>query len=67
MKFKSINKHIVNGSTLMGFGITILFLSKEIINDHNIIGIWGLGGGIWFSLLGLYELFISVVSKKFFE
>lgn len=67
IKFKSINKHIIDGSTLMGFGLAVILLSLQALDISRIMGIWSLVGGIWFLLLGVYEIFISFLSNKFFE
>lgn len=67
MKLKPISRHIVNGSGLMGFGITVIFLSFEVLDTHKIIGMWSLFAGIWFLFLGVYEIAISVVSRNFFD
>jgi len=69
IKLKPINKHIVNGSTLMGFGITVILLTLEVweTTQGKIMLVWGITGGLWFLFLGVYEILISVTTHKLFE
>ena len=69
-KLKPLSFHIVNGSTLMGFGLAAFFLARETFVNPNIpdiTGGWALLGALWFLGLGVYEFIIAVTSKEFFD
>ena len=64
---KPISRHLVNGSTLMGFGITVILMSLNLLTTNKFLGTWSLLSGVWFLLLGAYECLIAAFSKTFFE
>lgn len=70
MKFKALSKHIVNGSTLVAFGLTVLSFSYLLFDKGYFIlsGIIALCS-MWFGFWGFYEfVFVGFISKKqFFE
>ena len=67
MILRPISTHIVNGATLMGFGIAVILLSLQVIQTNKKIGIWSLSGGIFFLLMGVYEILVSLKTGGFFE
>jgi hypothetical protein len=65
MNLKPINIHLVNGSTMMGFGIVAVYLGLDVISKSTLfeqtIGIPTIVGGIWFLCLGIYEMFLGSI------
>jgi len=58
---------MVNGSTLMAFGLAILFIAFEVLEISNLSGLIGIGSAIWFLLLGVYEFAIVIRFRDFFD
>ena len=66
-KLKPISLHIINGSTLMAFGLAVLFASFEVLKISNLSGLIGIGSAIWFLFLGVYEFAIAIRFREFFD
>ncbi len=74
MKFKLISSHTANACSVMGFGIVLILLALQVLEIRNLnlflVGFStaiGLGIGLLFLLLGLYQLFIATISGNFFR
>src|SRR3989344_2945414 len=66
-KLKPLSLHMVNGSTLMAFGLAILFVAFEVLEISSLSGLIGIVSAIWFLLLGVYEFAIVVRFREFFD
>ena len=58
---------MINGSTLMAFGLAVLFAAFEVLKISSLSGIIGIGSAIWFLFLGVYEFAIAVRFREFFD
>lgn len=58
---------MINGSTLMAFGLAVLFAAFEVLKISNLSGLIGIGSAIWFLFLGVYEFAIAVRFREFFD
>ena len=67
-KLKPLSLHIVNGSTLMAFGLAVLFVAFNVLEISSLSwGLIGIGSAIWFLFLGVYEFAIAVRFREFFD